>query len=252
MDLGLEGKVALVTGAGSQIGFGKAISLTLAKEGCDIAVNDINLEDAKKTAAAVEALGRKSIAIKADVTKRAEVQDMVKKALAEFGKIDILVNNAGGIFPPGPFLEQTEENWDKHINLNLKSAMLCAQAVLPGMMERKYGKIVNISSSGAKIIHPGVSAYTLAKGAVFFLTRSLAKMAISSGIVVNSVAPGWALTNFDKREPEEIRKQFLSETPTGRPAEPQDIANTVAFLASDVAGDIVGQIICVDGGSTMT
>jgi 3-oxoacyl-[acyl-carrier protein] reductase len=252
MDLNLKGKTALITGAGSQIGFGKAISLTLAKEGCDIAVNDIDLENATKTANAVEALGQRAKAIKADVTKKAEVQEMVKKVLAEFGKIDILVNNAGAVFGGGSFLEQEEEVWDKNIALNLKGAMLCAQAVLPSMLERKYGKIINISSSGAKLIFPAVSAYPIAKGAVFFFTRYLARMVVTSGIIVNSVASGWALTNFDKRDPEDVKKDLLPGTPIGRPADPQDIANTTVFLASDVSGYIVGQVICVDGGSTMT
>jgi 3-oxoacyl-[acyl-carrier protein] reductase len=251
MDLGLKGKVALVTGAGSQIGFGKAISLTLAKEGCDIAVNDINLEDAKKTAAEVKALGRKAIAIKADVTKKAEVQEMVKKAVADFGRIDILVNNAGGMHPQGPFLDHKEEPWDKDFNLNIKGAMFCAQAVLPGMIERKYGKIINISSSVAKMAFPGVSTYGMAKAAIYVFTRGLAKSVIKQGITVNSVAPGWSLTNFDKTPPEELIKRFTPDTPIGRGTTPQDIANAVAFLSSDVSGDIVGQVICVDGGTTM-
>jgi 3-oxoacyl-[acyl-carrier protein] reductase len=252
MELGLKGKVALVTGAGSQIGFGKTISLTLAKEGCDIAVNDINLEDAKKTVAEVKALGRKAIAIKGDVTKKAEVQEMVKKALAEFGKIDILVNNAGGIHPQGPFLDQKEEVWDKDFNLNIKGAMFCSQAVLPGMIERKYGKIINISSSVPKMAFPGVSTYAMSKSAIYVFTRGLAKSVIQQGITVNSVAPGWAITNFDKSgPPDELIKKFTPNTPIGRGTTTQDIANAVTFLASDVSGDIVGQVICVDGGATM-
>mgnify|MGYP005855792063 CR=1 FL=1 len=251
MNLGLTDKVALVTGAGSQIGFGKAIALTLAREGCDVVVNDINLKGAQKTAAEVEALGRKSLAIKADVTKKAEVQEMVALALAEFGKIDILVNNAGAITTGGPFVEQDESAWDKDIELNLKGTMLCCQAVIPGMMERKYGKIVNISSGTVKVIHPVVSAYSIAKAGVVVFTKQLAKMAISSGITVNSVSPGWSLTNFVKGDKEALKARFLPETPIGRGTEPQDIANTVAFLVSDVSADIVGQVNFVDGGSTI-
>jgi NAD(P)-dependent dehydrogenase (short-subunit alcohol dehydrogenase family) len=251
MDLGFKGKVVLVTGAGSQIGFGKAICLTLAKEGCDVIVNDLIFGDAKKTAAEVKALGRKTTAIKADVTKKAEVDAMVKQALAEFGKIDILINNAGGIYPGGSFLEQKEEGWDKDFNLNVKGAMFCCQAVLPGMTERKYGKIVIISSSVAKMAFPWVSSYSMAKSALYIFTRGLAKIVITQGINVNSVAPGWALTNFDKRPPQEIIKNFVPDTPIGRATTAQDVANAVAFLASDVSADIVGQILCVDGGSTM-
>jgi NAD(P)-dependent dehydrogenase (short-subunit alcohol dehydrogenase family) len=214
-------------------------------------VNDINLEDAKKTAAEVEALGRRSLAIKADVTQKAEVQEMVENALAEFGKIEILVNNAGGITMAGPFLEQQEEDWDKDIDLNLKGTLLCTQAVLPGMMEQKYGKIVNISSGSAKLKHPAVSVYTLMKGGINIFTRNLATMVIGSGITVNCVSPGWSLTNFVKGDKEALERSLLPETPIGRGTEPQDIANAVAFLASDVSADIVGQVICVDGGSTM-
>ena len=251
MDLGFEGKVALVTGAGSQIGFGKAICLTLAGEGCDVIVNDLILDDAKKTAAEVRALGRKTVAIKADITQKAEVDAMVKQALAEFGRIDILVNNAGGINFAGSFLEQKEVDWDKDFDLNVKGTMFCCQAVLPGMLESKYGKIVIISSSVAKMAFPGVSTYSMAKSALYIFTRGLAKMVIKEGINVNSVAPGWALTNFDKRPPEEIIKGFAPDTPIGRATTTQDVANAVAFLASDVSADIVGQILCVDGGSTM-
>jgi NAD(P)-dependent dehydrogenase (short-subunit alcohol dehydrogenase family) len=252
MDLGLKGKIALVTGAGSQIGFGKAISLTLAKEGCDIAVNDINLADAEKTAAEVRKLGRKAIAVKADIIKKAEIQEMVKKVLAEFGKIDILVNNAGGIHPQGGFLEQKEEIWDKDFNLDIKGPMLVSQAVLPNMIEHKSGKIINISSSVPKMAFPNVSSYAMSKAAIYVFTRGLAGNVIKQGITVNSVAPGWSITNFDKTAPpEELIKKFTPHTPIGRGTTTQDIANTVAFLASDVSADIVGQVICVDGGATM-
>jgi 3-oxoacyl-[acyl-carrier protein] reductase len=252
MDYKLKGKVALVTGAGSQIGYGKATALTLAKEGCDVIVNDINLEDAEKTAAEIVALGRKSIAIKADITKNAEVQAMVKKALAQFGKIDILVNNAGSVTSGGPFLKQQESDWDREISINLKGAMLCAQAVLPGMFENKCGKIVNISSDAPKMMNPDVSPYAIAKGGVMLFTRQLAKAAITSGVNVNSIAPGWGLTNFGGGGDKEALKAYLiPQTPIGRPTEPQDIANAVAFLVSDVSADIVGQVISVDGGLVM-
>lgn len=251
MDLGFKGKVALVTGAGSQIGFGKAIALLLAKEGCDaIAVNDINLDDAKKTAEAVKTLGRKSMAIKADVTKKAEVQEMVKKALAEYKKIDILVNVAGAILGTGPFDKQTEELWDKEMALNFKGTMLVTQAVIPGMIERKYGKIVNISSGSVRAAF-GVSTYTIAKGAVEIFTRHLAKNVVKDGVNVNCVSPGWALTNFIKGDKEEAARRFLPGTPIGRGTTPEDIANAVAFFASDISGDVVGQVLDVTGGSTL-
>ncbi len=251
MDLGFKGKVALVTGAGSQIGFGKAIALLLAREGCEaIVINDINLEDAKKTVQAVKALGCKAIAIKADVTVKAEVQAMVKQALTEYQQIDILVNVAGAIFGTVPFPDQTEDLWDKEIALNLKGTMLVTQAVLPSMLERKYGKIINISSGSIRAAF-GVSTYTFSKGTVEIFSRHLAKSVIKDGVNVNCVSPGWSLTNFIKGDKEEAAKRFLPQTPIGRGTTPEDIANAVAFFASDISGDVVGQVLDVTGGSTL-
>ena len=251
MDLGFKGKVALVTGAGSQIGFGKAIALLLAKEGCDaVVVNDINLDDAQKTADAIKASGKKSIAIKADVTKKAEVQDMVAKALAEYKKIDILCNVAGAIMATGPFEKQSDEVWDKEVALNFKGVMLVTQAVIPGMLERKYGKIINISSGSIRAAF-GVSVYSISKSAVETFTRHLAKSVIGSGINVNCVSPGWSLTNFVKGDKKELEKRFLPNTPIGRGTTPEDIANAVAYFASDISGDVAGQVLDVTGGSTL-
>jgi NAD(P)-dependent dehydrogenase (short-subunit alcohol dehydrogenase family) len=254
MDLGLAGKVALVTGAGSQVGFGKSICLTLAKEGCDIIASDIDLEGAKKTAAEVEALGRKAIAVKADISNKADNDAMVKDALAAFGRIDILVNNAGAILGGGPFVQQDEALWDRELRLNLKGCMLVTQAVLPGMIEKKYGKIVNIASDTAKHVSPllGVSMYNIAKTGVFKFTRDLAASVVGHNIFVNCVSPGWSMeTAFakvpDKKAAEEM---FKRETPSGRGVTPRDIAVAVAFFASDLTSDIVGQILSISGGST--
>jgi len=254
MDLGLKGKVALVTGAGSQVGFGKAICLTLAAEGCDIIASDMDFEGTKKTVAEVEALGRKALAVKCDITKKAEVDEMAKQALAKFGRIDILVNNAGAILGGGPFVQQDEALWDRELALNLKGCMLVTQAVIPGMIERNYGKVVNISSDTAKHVAPhlGVSMYNIAKTGVYKFTRDLAASMIGKGINVNSVSPGWSLdTAFakmpDKKAAEEM---FKKETPSGEGCTPRDIAVAVAFFASDLSSDIVGQILSISGGST--
>jgi NAD(P)-dependent dehydrogenase (short-subunit alcohol dehydrogenase family) len=150
MDLGLKGKVALVTGAGSQIGFGKGIVMTLARDGCNIIASDVNLEGAKQTASEVNALGCRAIAIKADITNSAEVNNMVDAAMAEFGKIDILVNNAGAGTPPKPFVETTTADWDANININLRGVLNCTKAVLGHMISQKSGKIINVSSFCAK------------------------------------------------------------------------------------------------------
>jgi NAD(P)-dependent dehydrogenase (short-subunit alcohol dehydrogenase family) len=250
MDLGLKGKIALVTGAGSQIGFGKAIALTLAKDGCDIIVNDINLEGVKQTVAEVEKLGRKAIAIKADITKSIEVKEMVKSVQDRFGRIDILVNNAGGCTPPKPFMQTTEEEWEFDINVNLRGVLNCTRAVLTGMIERKYGKIVNLISGAG--INGGMltAVYSAAKGGILAFSMAIAKEVAPLGINVNCVSPGPAMTGFAKNAPPGMLESFAKSIPIGRLTEPQDVANSVAFLASDAAADIVGQTLIVTGNVT--
>lgn len=252
MDLGLKDKVALVTGAGSQIGFGKATALTLAREGCDIIVTDIDLEGAKKTAAEIKVLGRKAVAFKADVSNGTEVKEMVNSALTQFGKIDILVNIAGATTPPKFFIDKTENEWDRDINLNLKGVLYCTKAVLPQMLSRKSGKIVNIASVNIKKGFPTTSIYAAAKSGVVGFTQVLANETATSGINVNCIAPGLGLTNFVAGGgPPGGFDSIIQGIPNKRSTTPQDIANTVAFLVSDVSSDIVGQTISVDGGTSI-
>jgi len=250
MELGLENKVAMVTGAGSPVGFGKGIALTLAKYGCDIVANDIDLEGVKKTAAEVEALGRKALAIQADVTKQAEVKAMVKQALDAFGRIDILVNNAGRTTTPTPFVDTPEENWEKVINLNIYGVFYCTKAVLPQMLERKNGKIISIASGAGIGGMPRCVHYGASKAAVIAFTKGLAKEVIPSGVYVNAVAPGVGDTNFlvtGDFPPGEIDRA-VATVPTKRATTPEDVGNMVAYLASDLANQIVGQTYLVDGG----
>jgi 3-oxoacyl-[acyl-carrier protein] reductase len=250
MELGLKDKVALVTGAGSQVGFGKGIALTLAKYGCNIIANDIDGEGAQKTAAEVEALGRKALAIKADVTRQSEVKDMVKKALDKFGRIDILVNNAGRATAPTPFVETPEKNWEIVFNLNIYGVFYCTKAVLPQMIERKSGKIINIASGAGISGMPRCVHYGASKAAIIAFTKGLAKEVVVSGINVNAVAPGVGDTNFLRTgnfPAGEIDKAVAS-VPTKRATTPEDVGNMVAYLASDLAGQIVGQTYLVDGG----
>jgi NAD(P)-dependent dehydrogenase (short-subunit alcohol dehydrogenase family) len=175
MDLGLKEKVALVTGAGSPIGFGRAISLTLAKEGCNIVVNDIDSNTADETGEQIKALGCKAVSITADITRSDEVRSMVEKALGEFGKIDILVNNAGGCTPPKPFMDMTEKEWGFDINVNLMGVLYCTRAVLPGMIERKYGKVISLIS-GAGLNGGAMTAiYSAAKGGIYSFSMAIAK-----------------------------------------------------------------------------
>ena len=256
MDLGLQGKVALVTGAGSQIGFGNGICLTLAEEGCDVIAADKDLSGAKQTAGSVEELGREALALECDVTQKASVEKMVGDTLAKFGRIDILVNNAGGTLGRSPFLEQDESIWEWELALNLKGCLLCSQAVLPHMTERKYGKIINIASETAKMVTPfmGVSMYSIAKAGIYKFSRDLAVVAIQDGVYVNCVSPSGSLyTDFLSREiPDKKAAEdtFKSHAPDGEMTKPRDIAVAVAFFASDLTGHIVGQVLSVSGGAT--
>ncbi len=265
MDLGFKGKVALVTGAGSQIGFGKETALLLAKEGCDaVAVTDVNLEDAEKTAAAVKQIGCKSIAVKADITNHTEVNAMVKKVIDEYGKIDILCNVAGGIIHKDnvPIDEQDPAVWEKQLKLNLVGTMNVTKAVILQMRKQKYGVIVNIGSGSTHQYQMGVGTYAMSKYAIDLFTRQLAFVEGGAGIRVNCVAPGPAPTNFGailredmpKLPPEEMEKMraaLLGTFPLGRMGTAEDIANATVILASDVTSYVTGQVFHVSGGSVM-
>jgi 3-oxoacyl-[acyl-carrier protein] reductase len=247
MDLGLKNKVALITGAGSQVGFGKGTALILAAEGCDVIVNDIDPAGAAQTAAEVKALGRNSLAVQADVTNQAEVNEMVKAALAQFKRIDILVNNAGGLLAPRPFMDMTEKDWAKGLDLNFKAMMNCTLAVLPQMAARKSGKIINIASDGGLAGVANGTVYCAAKAAIINFTQSLSKEVTSSGINVNCIAPGLGNTNFFKNFPAEIKMIANKMAEENKSTTPRDIGNAVAFLASDVSIHIIGQCIKVSG-----
>ena len=240
MDLGLKDKVALVTGAGSQIGYGRGIAIVLAEEGCDIIAADIDLEGAQKTAADVEALGRRALTIKVDVTNGAEVDDMVQQALDRFGKIDILVNNAGASSQLRPFIEMTEEDWDYDIGVNLRGQMRVARVVLPHMIERKYGRIIN--TSGGQGI-PNISIYGAAKAGVVMFTQALAREVASSGVIVNAVGPGLGKTGLVYRAPQEFLEGERQRSLLKRLCTPEDVAPVVAFLASDKCSYMIGQLV---------
>jgi NAD(P)-dependent dehydrogenase (short-subunit alcohol dehydrogenase family) len=265
MDLGFKGKIALVTGAGSQIGFGKEIAVLLAKEGCDtVAVTDINLEDVEKTARAIKELGGNSFAVKADITQKAEVNSMVEKIVERCSKIDILCNVAGAILHKDnvPLEVQNEEIWAKQINLNLFGTMLVTRAVLPHMKERKYGVIVNVGSGSTHQYSMGVGMYAISKAAIDVFTKQLAMTEAKMGIRVNCVAPGPAPTNFGQvlreglpppteAQIQERKERMYRMIPLGRVGTAADIANAVAFMASDVSGWVTGQVFHVSGGTVM-
>jgi len=253
MDYGLEGKVAIVTGTASQIGIGRAVCLTLAKEGCDIVSADINLEGAEQTASAVRSLGRRAIAVKVDVSEGPETDEMANAALKEYGKIDILINAAGlSASGPVPFLEAKQETWERDMAVNVYGTMHCSKAVIPAMLEQKYGKIVNFSSIAARVGLLG--SYSPAKAAVLAFTRGLATQYGPDGINVNAVAPGVVATNFFGPLGDRTAKMFegmASRVPMRRIQTVEDVANAVAFLVSDVSKNITGQCLQVDSGMVM-
>jgi 3-oxoacyl-[acyl-carrier protein] reductase len=236
MDLKLKDKVALVTGTGSQIGYGRAIAVTLAKEGCDIISADVNLEGAAKTAAEVEAAGRKAVAVKVDVRNQSDVESMVKKGLEKFGKIDILINNAGVSSKWKPFIQMTRDDWDYDIGVNLYGQMNVARAVLPHMISRKVGRIIN--TSGGQGI-PGISLYGAAKGAIVQWTKALAREVAPHGIIVSVYSPGLGATGLTVNDPREM-EQIAKQMPLGRLCTPEDVGPLVAFMASELCNYFAG------------
>jgi 3-oxoacyl-[acyl-carrier protein] reductase len=246
MDLGFKGKVALVTGTGSQAGYGKGIAVFLAKEGCDVIGADIDLEGAQKTAAEIKKLGRKTLALKVDVSSIPDVDAMVKAAIAEFGKIDILVNNAGTSTVLKPFLETNKAEFDKLISVNLWGTMNVTRAVAPHMIERRYGRIVNIT--GGQGIAT-ISLYGASKAGVDSFTRSISSELLPYNIIVNGVHPGLGDTGLNSAgrggrflKPEEKAKAAqmfgLKRFCTG-----EDMGPIVAFLVSDLNSYMVGQVL---------
>ncbi len=250
MDLGLNGKVAIITGAGSQIGFGKGAAMIFANEGCDLVIADMDVAGAEQTAADVRKLGRRAIAVKVDVTKKDEVVAMVDAALKEFGKIDIMINNAGVGTMPKPFVDTTEEEWDTNLNINLKGTMNCTKAVLPHMISRKSGKIISMSSTAGMSGMRTGGVYGAAKGGIIIFTQALAQEVADFNINVNCIAPGLGATNFHKASkfpPEYMEKFIKPALAAGKTTTPQDIGNAMAFLASDVSIKITGQCLRVSG-----
>ena len=238
VDLKLKGKVALVTGAGSQIGYGKAIAVKLAEEGCDVVAADLNMEWAEQTAAEIEKMGGQAMAVKVDVADRASVDTMVQTVIEKFGRIDILVNNAGTSSKERPFMEMNKADWDLDVSVNLYGQMNVAQAVVPHMAKQKYGRIIN--TSGGQGI-PTISVYGAAKAGVEAFTHALALEVAPLGIIVNGISPGLGDTNLTKRNTEEFMERNRQMSALKRLCTPRDVAPAVAFLASDVCSYMVGQ-----------
>jgi L-rhamnose 1-dehydrogenase len=248
----LDAKVALVTGAGTRRGIGRAIALGMAREGARIAAGDIQLALAEEAARAVQAMGRQAIPIEADVASTADVNAMVERTVAAFGRLDILVNNAGvGLLKP--FLELDEATWERTFAVNVKGVYLCAQAAARQMLKQGGGgRIINLSSISEVLSGGGLTHYSATKAAVRNLTRGMASELGKYGITVNAIGPGTIVTDIlnylPQEEQDRLRAQNLRNTPLGRLGRPEDIVGAAIFLASDEAAFVSGITLFVDGG----
>ncbi len=244
----MSSKIALVTGAGR--GIGKAIAIALAREGINIAVNDIDLAAAEETAAEIEALSGKSMAIQCNVADYIAVRKMVDQIISEWGGIDILINNAG-VGMMKMWQDSEKADWDRVINVNLGSVLNCSKAVIETMKKRRGGCIINIASMAGKTISDMAGPdYTASKAGIIGFTRQLAFELGPDNIRVNAVCPGTVKTSLTEMQPE-VEKKLVSATPLGRLVKPEDVANTVVFLASDKATMISGSTVDIDGGQRL-
>jgi len=248
----LNGKVALVTGSSS--GIGRAAAEALAANGARVAINfHHNEAGAEAARAKIVADGGKAIIVQADVTNSSQVQSLVEQTVSEFGPIDILVNNAGSLIERLKILELTEERWDEVIDLNLKSAFLCAKAVAASMMERKTGAIINVSSiAGRNGGALGSIHYSAAKGGVITFTKGLAKELAPFNVRVNAISPGVIDTPYHEQfSSPEMMKTYAGMIPLGRVGTPAEVGSVICFLASDAAGYLAGETIEINGGMFM-
>ena len=246
----LKDKIVIVTGA--RRGMGKSHALVLAKAGAKIVVSDISEEDCQKVVEEIEKNGGESLAVKCDVSKKEEVDNLVKKTIERFGRVDILVNNAG-ICQFKPFLELTEEEWDRTLNINLKGYFLCAQAAAKEMVKQKSGVIVNIASVASGQVgigFPTLAHYCASKGGIIAMTEVLAVELAPFGIRVNAIAPGMIETPMIdpmKKDPK-MMEAMLAKVPMQRVGKPEEVSNLVLFLASDQSSYITGSTVIIDGG----
>jgi 3-oxoacyl-[acyl-carrier protein] reductase len=243
------GKVAIVTGSGR--GIGKAIAMKLAENGATLVINDVgDSAPAEQTVTEIKNMNRQAMAIMADVSSSADVTKMMETAIAAYGKVDILVNNAG-ITRDQLTMKMTDEEWDKVLAIDLKSVFLCTRAVLRPMLKQRSGRIISMSSVVGIIGNAGQANYAAAKAGIIGFTKTIAKEVASRGITVNAVAPGFIDTPMTQVLPEERKQALMNNIPLGYLGTPRDIAETVAFLASEEARYITGKVISVDGGISL-
>ena len=245
----LKGKTAIVTGSGR--GIGKAIAIKLASFGANVVINDIpQSEDAEKTTDEIKAMGVGSICVKGDVRNIDDVKALVDTTVKEFGGVDIFVNNAG-VTRDGLLRRMTEEDWDLVMDINLKGAFNCIKTVARPMMKSKGGSIINIASVVGVMGNAGQANFSASKAGLIGLTKTTAKEFSSRGIRCNAVAPGFIQSAMTDNLTDDVKKQYFDAIPLGKFGTVEIIADTVAFLASDMSSYITGQVICVDGGLVM-
>ncbi|KJR99858.1 MAG: 2-hydroxycyclohexanecarboxyl-CoA dehydrogenase [Peptococcaceae bacterium BRH_c4a] len=247
----LKDRVVIVTGAGR--GIGCAIAKTFSGEGAGVVVADLDFGNAAGVAGEISAGGGSALAVKVDVKEKKSVEAMVKAAMEKYGRVDILVNNAG-LDKVGPFLDSTEDDWDKVIAVNLRGCINCCRAVLSAMISRQYGRIVNIGSDAGRVGSSGEAVYSAAKGGIIAFTKTLAREMARHAINVNCVAPGPTDTQLFAEVvavSPKIAEAMVKKIPLRRLAQPVDIAYAALFLASDEAAYITGQTLSVNGGLNM-